>query len=86
MLTQRHGKEGFLYLQHMDGSIVKTVERTGQALTLFLSAVAVNLAGWFGGIGVTLNIMRGSPHRPGSASREIGIRPWHCATAHAPAL
>ncbi|MGE8368872.1 MacB family efflux pump subunit [Cupriavidus sp.] len=67
VLTQRHGKKDF-FTYNMD-SIVKTVERTGQALTLFLSAVAV-ISLLVGGIGV-MNIMLVSVTE---RTREIGIR------------
>ncbi|WP_458765137.1 MacB family efflux pump subunit [Cupriavidus basilensis] len=67
LLTLRHGKKDF-FTYNMD-SIVKTMERTGQALTLFLSAVAV-ISLLVGGIGV-MNIMLVSVTE---RTREIGIR------------
>ncbi len=67
MLAQRHGKKDF-FAYNMD-SIVKTLERTSRALTLFLSAVAV-ISLLVGGIGV-MNIMLVSVTE---RTREIGIR------------
>jgi len=67
LLTLRHGGKDF-YTFNMD-SIVKTVERTSQSLTLLLSLVAV-ISLVVGGIGV-MNIMLVSVTE---RTREIGIR------------
>ncbi|AOZ03085.1 macrolide ABC transporter permease/ATP-binding protein MacB [Cupriavidus sp. USMAHM13] len=67
LLAQRHGKKDF-FTFNLD-SIVKTAERTSQALTLLLSTVAV-ISLVVGGIGV-MNIMLVSVTE---RTREIGIR------------
>ncbi len=66
-LAQRHGRKDF-FTFNMD-SIVRTVERTSQALTMLLSTVAV-ISLVVGGIGV-MNIMLVSVTE---RTREIGIR------------
>ncbi|MFH0131638.1 macrolide ABC transporter ATP-binding protein/permease MacB [Variovorax sp. VaC1] len=67
LLTMRHGSKDF-FTYNMD-SIVKTVERTSQSLTLLLSLIAV-ISLVVGGIGV-MNIMLVSVTE---RTREIGIR------------
>ena len=67
LLTQRHGRKDF-FTYNMD-DVVKTVERTGWALALLLSLVAV-ISLVVGGIGV-MNIMLVSVTE---RTREIGIR------------
>ena len=66
-MTQRHGRKDF-FTYNMD-SVVKTVEKTGQSLTLLLSLIAV-ISLVVGGIGV-MNIMLVSVTE---RTREIGIR------------
>ncbi|AIU28813.2 macrolide transporter [Pandoraea pnomenusa] len=67
LMTQRHGRKDF-FTYNMD-SIVKTVEKTSQSLTLLLSLIAV-ISLVVGGIGV-MNIMIVSVTE---RTREIGIR------------
>ncbi|OXJ15053.1 MacB family efflux pump subunit [Burkholderia sp. AU6039] len=67
LMTQRHGRKDF-FTYNMD-SVVKTVEKTGQSLTLLLSLIAV-ISLVVGGIGV-MNIMLVSVTE---RTREIGIR------------
>ncbi|WP_217591113.1 MacB family efflux pump subunit [Burkholderia sp. GbtcB21] len=67
LMIQRHGRKDF-FTYNMD-SVVKTVEKTGQSLTLLLSLIAV-ISLVVGGIGVT-NIMLVSVTE---RTREIGIR------------
>jgi macrolide transport system ATP-binding/permease protein len=67
LMTQRHGRKDF-FTYNMD-SIVKTVEKTSQSLTLLLSLIAV-ISLIVGGIGV-MNIMIVSVTE---RTREIGIR------------
>ncbi|MEQ5838130.1 macrolide ABC transporter ATP-binding protein/permease MacB [Paraburkholderia acidicola] len=67
LLKQRHGRKDF-FTYNMD-SIVKTVAKTGQSLTLLLSLIAV-ISLVVGGIGV-MNIMLVSVTE---RTREIGIR------------
>ncbi|AOK20296.1 macrolide transporter [Burkholderia cepacia] len=67
LITQRHGRKDF-FTYNMD-SVVKTVEKTGQSLTLLLSLIAV-ISLVVGGIGV-MNIMLVSVTE---RTREIGIR------------
>lgn len=66
-MIQRHGRKDF-FTYNMD-SVVKTVEKTGQSLTLLLSLIAV-ISLVVGGIGV-MNIMLVSVTE---RTREIGIR------------
>ncbi|ABN95235.1 macrolide-specific ABC-type efflux carrier [Burkholderia pseudomallei] len=67
LMLQRHGRKDF-FTYNMD-SVVKTVEKTGQSLTLLLSLIAV-ISLVVGGIGV-MNIMLVSVTE---RTREIGIR------------
>ncbi|MGU2439117.1 MacB family efflux pump subunit [Burkholderia cenocepacia] len=67
LMIQRHGRKDF-FTYNMD-SVVKTVEKTGQSLTLLLSLIAV-ISLVVGGIGV-MNIMLVSVTE---RTREIGIR------------
>ncbi|VVE69917.1 macrolide ABC transporter permease/ATP-binding protein MacB [Pandoraea captiosa] len=67
LMTQRHGRKDF-FTYNMD-SVVKTVEKTSQSLTLLLSLIAV-ISLVVGGIGV-MNIMIVSVTE---RTREIGIR------------
>ncbi|MCA8319771.1 MacB family efflux pump subunit [Burkholderia cepacia] len=67
LMKQRHGRKDF-FTYNMD-SVVKTVEKTGQSLTLLLSLIAV-ISLVVGGIGV-MNIMLVSVTE---RTREIGIR------------
>ncbi|MGZ2746854.1 MacB family efflux pump subunit [Burkholderia stagnalis] len=67
LITQRHGRKDF-FTYNMD-SVVKTVAKTGQSLTLLLSLIAV-ISLVVGGIGV-MNIMLVSVTE---RTREIGIR------------
>lgn len=67
LMRQRHGRKDF-FTYNMD-SVVKTVEKTGQSLTLLLSLIAV-ISLVVGGIGV-MNIMLVSVTE---RTREIGIR------------
>jgi macrolide transport system ATP-binding/permease protein len=67
LLKQRHGRKDF-FTYNMD-SVVKTVAKTGQSLTLLLSLIAV-ISLVVGGIGV-MNIMLVSVTE---RTREIGIR------------
>ena len=67
LMTQRHGRKDF-FTYNMD-SVVKTMEKTGQSLTLVLSLVAV-ISLVVGGIGV-MNIMLVSVTE---RTREIGTR------------
>ncbi|MFW6854906.1 MacB family efflux pump subunit [Burkholderia gladioli] len=67
LMMQRHGRKDF-FTYNMD-SVVKTVEKTGQSLTLLLSLIAV-ISLVVGGIGV-MNIMLVSVTE---RTREIGIR------------
>ncbi|MFL9871538.1 macrolide ABC transporter ATP-binding protein/permease MacB [Paraburkholderia megapolitana] len=67
LLKQRHGRQDF-FTYNMD-SVVKTVAKTGQSLTLLLSLIAV-ISLVVGGIGV-MNIMLVSVTE---RTREIGIR------------
>lgn len=67
LMLQRHGRKDF-FTYNMD-SVVKTVEKTGQSLTLLLSLIAV-ISLVVGGIGV-MNIMLVSVTEH---TREIGIR------------
>ncbi|WP_126284481.1 MacB family efflux pump subunit [Burkholderia stagnalis] len=67
LIAQRHGRKDF-FTYNMD-SVVKTVAKTGQSLTLLLSLIAV-ISLVVGGIGV-MNIMLVSVTE---RTREIGIR------------
>nr|WP_150682121.1 macrolide ABC transporter ATP-binding protein/permease MacB [Pandoraea pneumonica] len=67
LMMQRHGRKDF-FTYNMD-SVVKTVEKTSQSLTLLLSLIAV-ISLVVGGIGV-MNIMIVSVTE---RTREIGIR------------
>ncbi|SDG35073.1 macrolide ABC transporter ATP-binding protein/permease MacB [Paraburkholderia phenazinium] len=67
LIKQRHGRKDF-FTYNMD-SVVKTVQKTGQSLTLLLSLIAV-ISLVVGGIGV-MNIMLVSVTE---RTREIGIR------------
>ncbi|MDR6504201.1 macrolide transport system ATP-binding/permease protein [Burkholderia ambifaria] len=67
LITQRHGRKDF-FTYNMD-SVVKTVVKTGQSLTLLLSLIAV-ISLVVGGIGV-MNIMLVSVTE---RTHEIGIR------------
>ncbi|RQR40677.1 MacB family efflux pump subunit [Burkholderia sp. Bp9142] len=67
LMIRRHGRKDF-FTYNMD-SVVKTVEKTGQSLTLLLSLIAV-ISLVVGGIGV-MNIMLVSVTE---RTREIGIR------------
>ncbi len=67
LLTRRHGRKDF-FTYNVD-SVVKTMNKTGQALTLLLSLIAV-VSLVVGGIGV-MNIMLVSVTE---RTREIGIR------------
>ncbi|PMS32241.1 macrolide transport system ATP-binding/permease protein [Trinickia symbiotica] len=67
LLTRRHGRKDF-FTYNLD-SVIKTMNKTGQALTLLLSLIAV-VSLVVGGIGV-MNIMLVSVTE---RTREIGIR------------
>ena len=67
LLTQRHGRKDF-FTYNVD-DVVKTIQKTGRALTLLLSLIAV-ISLVVGGIGV-MNIMLVSVTE---RTREIGIR------------